>query len=163
MSYSLWPHGLWHTKPPCPSLSPGVCPSSCPLNRWCYPTISSSVVPFSYWLQSFPASGSFQMSQFFSSGGQITGDSASASVLPTNIQGWFPSRLTGLISLQFKRLSRVFSNTTVQKHQFFSALPSLWSTSHITTIIIKLTGIEFLTIEILTLSLVIPRYLKIIF
>ena len=103
----------------------GACSNPCPLSQWCHPTISSSVVPLSH-LQSFPASGSFQMSQYFASGGQSIG--ASVSVLPMNIQDWFPLGLTGLISLQSKRLSRVFSNTTVQKHQFFSAQPSLWST-----------------------------------
>ena len=118
---SLRPHGLQHARLLCPLPSPGVCSNSCPLSRWCYPAISSSVVPFSSRLQSFPASGSFPMSQFFASGGQIIGVSAPASVLPMNIQGWFPSKLTGLISLQSKGLSRVFSNTTVQKHQFFGA------------------------------------------
>ena len=113
VSNSLWPHGLQHTRLPCPSPTPGVYPNSC------HPTISSSVVPFSSHLQSFPASGSFQMSQFFTSGGQGIGVSASASVLPMNIQDWFPLGLTCWISLQSKGLSRVFSNTTVQKHQFF--------------------------------------------
>ena len=112
----------------CPSLSPGVCSKSCPLNQWCHPTISSSVIPFSFCLQSFPTSGSFPMTPLSTSGGQKFG--ASASVLPMNIQGWFPLRLTGLISLLFKGLSRVFSSTTVQKHQFFYAQP-LWSNSHI--------------------------------
>ena len=111
--------------------SPGACSNSCPLSWWCHPTISSSVVPFSPCLQSFPASESFPMSQFFASGGQSIGASASASVLPMTIQGWFPLGLTGLISLLSKGLSRVFSNTTVRKHQFFSAQPSLWSNSHI--------------------------------
>ena len=119
--------GLQHTRLPCPSLSPWACSNSCPLNRRCHPTISSSVVPFSSCLQSFPASGSFPMSQFFTSGGQSIGASASASVLPMNIQDWSPLGWTGLISLQSKGLSRVFSNTTVQKHQFFSAQLSLWS------------------------------------
>ena len=114
-----------------PSLSPRVCSHSCPLSQWCHPTISSSVVPFSSCFQSFPGSGSFPMSQFFASGGQIIGASPSASVLQMNIQGWFPLGLTGLISLKSKRLSRVFSNTTVQKHQFFSIQLSLWSDSHI--------------------------------
>ena len=99
----------------------GACSNSCPSNQWCHPTISSSVIPFSSYLQSFPASGSFPMSQFFALGGQSIGASASASVLPMNIQDWFPLRWTGWISLQSKGLSRVFSNTTVQKHQFFSA------------------------------------------
>ena len=100
-------------------LSPGICSNSCPLSQWCHPTLLSSVAPFSFCPQSLPASGSFPMSQLFTSGGQIIG--ASASVLPMNIQGWFPVGLTGLISLQSKRLSRVFSNTTAQKHQFFGA------------------------------------------
>ena len=105
---------------PCPSPTPGACSNSCPLSRRCHPTISSSVMPFSSCLQSFPASGSFQMSQFFTSGGLSIGASASVSVLPMNILEWFPLGLTGLISLQSKGLSRVLSNTTVQKHQFFS-------------------------------------------
>ena len=121
VSDSLWPHGLQHTRPPCPSPTPEVYSNSCPLSRWCHPTISSSVIPFSSCLRSFPASGSFQMSQFFASGGQSIGVSVSPSVLPMNIQDWFPLGLTGLISLQSKGLSRVFSNTTVQKHQFFGA------------------------------------------
>ena len=102
MSNSLWPHGLQHVRPPCTSPTPGNYWNSCPLSRWCHPTISTSVVPFSSRLQSFPASGSFQMSQFFTSNGQITGDSVSASILSMNIQGWFPLGLTGLISLQSK-------------------------------------------------------------
>ena len=114
-------HGPQHARPPCPSPTPGVYLISCPLSRWCHPTISSSVVRFSSCLKSFPASGSFQMSQFFASGGQSIGVSASASVLPMNIQDWFPLGLTGWISLQSKGLSRVFSNTTVQKHQFFGS------------------------------------------
>ena len=121
MSDSLWPRGLQHARPPCPSPTPRICSNSCPLSRWCHPTISSSVVPFSSCLQSFPASRYFQMSQFFASGGQSVGFSASASVFPMSIQDWFPSGWTGWISLQSKGLSRVFSNTTVQKHQFFSA------------------------------------------
>ena len=125
VSYSMQPHGLQHTRPPCPSPTPGVYPKSCPLSWWCHPTISSSVVPFSSHLQSFPASRSFSMSQFFTSGGQSIGVSASASVLPMNIQDWSPLGWTGWISLQPKGLSRVFSNTTVQKHQFFSAQLSL--------------------------------------
>ena len=133
MSNSLRPHGLQHTRPPCPSPTPGVYPNSCPLSRWCHPTISSSVVPVSSYLQAFPASGSFPMSQLLASGGQSIGVSASTSVLPMNIQDWFPSGWTGWISLQSKGLSRVFSNTTGQKHQFFSALLSLWSNSHIHT------------------------------
>ena len=118
VSDCLWPHGLQHSRPPYPSPTARVYSDSCPLSPWCHPTISSSVYPFSC-LQSFPASGSFQMSQFLTSGGQITGVSASASVFPMNIQDWFPLRWTGSISLQSKGLSRVFSNTTVQKHQFF--------------------------------------------
>ena len=122
---SLRPHGLQHARPSCPSLSPGVCASSCPLSQWCHPTISSSVTPFSSCPQSFPASVSFLMSQPFASGKQSTGASASASVLPINIQDWFPLEWTDWISLQSKGLSRVFSNTTVQKHLFFSAQLSL--------------------------------------
>ena len=113
VSDSLRPHGLQHTRPPCPLATPEVYTNSCPLSRWCHPTISSSVVPFSSRLQSFPASGSFQMSQFLTSGGQSTGVSASASDLPMNIQDWSPLGWTGWISLQSKGLSRVFSNTTV--------------------------------------------------
>ena len=124
MSDSLQPHGLQHARLPCPSPIPGVYSNSCPLSRWCHWTISSSVVPFSSCPQSFPSSGSFQMSQFFISGGQSIGVSASASVLPKNIQDWF-LELTGLIFFQSKGLSRVFSNTTVQKHQFFSTQLSL--------------------------------------
>ena len=120
-------------QPPCSSPTSGVHQNPCPLSRWCHPTISSSVIPFSSHLQSIPASGSFPMSQFFTSGGQSIGASASASVLPMSIQDWFPLGLTGWISLQFKGLSRVFSNTTIQKHQFFSAQLSLWSNSHIHT------------------------------
>ena len=124
-SNSLRPHGLQNTRPPCLSSMPGACSNSCPLSQWCHPTISSSVVPFSSCLQSFPASGSFPRSQFFTSGGQSIGVSASASVLPMNIQGWFPLGLTGWSSLQSKGLSRVLSNTIVKKHQFFSAQLSL--------------------------------------
>ena len=119
MSDSLQPHGLKHIRLLCPLLSPRVCSKSCPLSPWCHPTISSSVLRFSSCLQSFPASGSFQMSQFFTLGGQIIGVSASTSVFPMNIQDWSPLGWTGWISLQSKGLSRVFSNTTVQKHQFF--------------------------------------------
>ena len=122
---SLRPHGLQHARLPCPSPTPGACSNSCPSSQWNHPTISSSVVPFSSCLQSFPASGSFPMSQFFTSGCQSIGASASASVLPMNIQDWFPLGLAGWISLQSKGLSRVFSNTTVQKHQFFGAQLSL--------------------------------------
>ena len=133
MSYSLQPHGLEHARPPCSSPTPRACSNSCPSSQWYHATVSSSVIPFSPCLQSFPASGSFPMSQFFSSGGKSIGVSASTSVLPMNIYDWFPLRLTGWISLQSKGLSRVFSNTTVQKHQFFSAQFSLWSNSHICT------------------------------
>ena len=125
MSDSLRPHGLQHARPPCPPPAPGVNPNSYPFSQWCHPTISSSVIPFSSCLQSFPALGSFQMSQFFTSGGQIIGVSASSSVLPVNIQDWFPLGWTGWISLQSKGLSRVFSNTTIQKHQFFGTQLSL--------------------------------------
>ena len=118
MSNSLWPQGLQHAKLPCPSLSSRVCWNSCPLSQWCYLIISSSAVLFSFYLHSFPASGSFQMSQLFASGSQSTGASASASILPVNIQGWFPLGLTGLVFLQ-SGLLKVFSNSTVQKHQFF--------------------------------------------
>ena len=122
---SLQPQELLHAKLPFPPLSPRVCSNSCPLSQWCYPTISSSVVPFSSCPQSFPASGSFPMSQFLPSGGQCIGTLASASVLPMNIQGWFSLGWTGLISLQSKGLSRVFSSTTIRKHQFFSTQPYL--------------------------------------
>ena len=115
LSDSLWPHGLQHARPPCPSPTPRIYSNSCPLSLWCHPTISSSVVPFSSHLQSFSVSGSFPMSQFFASGGQSIGAPASASVLPMNIRDWFPLGWTGWISLQSKGLSRVFSNTTVQK------------------------------------------------
>ena len=125
MSDSLWSHGLQHTRLPCLSLSPWVCSNSCPLSWWCHPTILSSVTPFSSHLQSFPASGSFPMSWLFAWGGRIIGASASASVLPMNTQDWFPLGWTGWISLQSKGLSRVFSNTTVQKHQFLGAQLSL--------------------------------------
>ena len=131
VSDSLRPHGLQHSRLPCPSPTPRACSNSCPSSQWCHPTISSSVVPLSSCLQSFPVSGSFPMSQFFASGGQNIGASASTSVFPTNIQSWFPLGLTGLMSLQSRGLSRVFSNTIVQKHQFFGAQLSLWSNSHI--------------------------------
>ena len=126
-------HEPQHTRPPCPSSTPGVHPNPCPLSQWCHPTISSSVVAFSSCLQSFPASASFPMSQLFASGGQSIGVSASTSVLPMNIQDWFPLGWAGWISLQSKRLSRVFSNTTVQKHQFFGTQLSSQSNSHIHT------------------------------
>ena len=132
MSDSLRPHGLQHARLRCPSPTPGACSKSCPLSRWCHPTVSFSVVPFSSCLQSWPVSGSFPLSQFFASGGQSIGASASASVLPMNIKGWFPLGWTGWLSWQPKGLSRLF-NTTVQKHQFFSAQLSLQSNSHIHT------------------------------
>ena len=125
MSDSLQPHELKHTRPPCPSPTSGVHPNSCPLSRWCHPAISSSVIPFSSCPQSLPASESFQMSQLFAWGGQSTGVSALASFLPKNTQDWSLLEWTDWISLQSKGLSRVFSNTTVQKHQFFSAQLSL--------------------------------------
>ena len=131
VSDSLQPHGLQYARLLCPSPTPGAYSNSCPSSQWCHPTISSSVIPFSSFLQSFPASGSFPMSQFFTPGGQSIG--VSASVLPINIQGSLPLELTGLISLQSKELSRVFSSTTVWKNQFFSAQLSLWSASHIRT------------------------------
>ena len=138
MSDSLWLHGLQHSlqhiRLPCPLPSPRVCSNSCPLSRWCsLKFISSSVILFSFCLQSFPASGCFPVSQLFTSCGQIIGASASASVLPVNIQGWFPLGLTGWISLQSKGLSIVFPSTTVLKHPFFNAQPSLWSNSHVCT------------------------------
>ena len=132
MCNSLRPHGLQHARPPCLSPTSGVYTNSCPLSWWCHQTISSSVVPFSSWLQPFWVSGSFSTSQFFTSGGQSIGASASASVLPVNIQDWSPLGWTGLISLQSKGLLS-FSNTTIQKHQFFGAQLSLWSNSHIHT------------------------------
>ena len=132
-SDSLRPHEPQHARPPCPSQTPGVYPYSCPLSWWCHLTISSSVIPFSSCLQSFPTSRSFQMSQLLASGGQNTGVSASTSVLPMNTQDWFPLGWTGWISLQSKGLSRVFYNTTVQKHQFFGAQLSSQSNSHIHT------------------------------
>ena len=133
VSKSLQPPGLQHTRLPCPSPSPRVCSNSCPVSQWCHPTFSSFVAPFSFCLQPFPASRSFQMNQLFTSGGQSVGTSASASVLPMNIQVWFPLGLTGLISLLSKGFSRVFSSTTVWMHQFFGAQPFLLSSSHIHT------------------------------
>ena len=127
MSDCLWTHVLQHARFPCLSQARGACWHSCPLSWWCHPTISSSAVPFSSCLRSFPALGSFPMSQLFTSSGQSIGALASASVLPVNIQSWFPLGLTDLMSLQSKGLKRVFSNTTVWKHQFFSPRPSLWS------------------------------------
>ena len=135
VSDSLQPHGLQNTRPPCPSPTPGVYSDSCPLSQWCHRSNSSSVTLFSC-LQSFPASGFVffsPMSWFFTSGGQNIGVSPSASVLPMNIQGWFPLELTALISFLSKGLSRVFSNITVLKHWFFSTQVSLWSNSHIHT------------------------------
>ena len=133
MSDSLWPHELQHTRPPCPSPTPGVHSNSRRSSRWCHPAISSSVIPFFSCPQSLPASQSFPMSQLFAWGGQSTGVSALASVLPKNTQDWSPLEWTDWISLQSKGLSRVFSNTTVQKHQFFSAQPSSQSNSNIHT------------------------------
>ena len=146
MSNSLRPHGLQHTRFLCPLPFPGACSNSCPLSRWCHPTISYSVIPFSSCFQSFLQSGSFLMSQLFASGGQSIGTSASASVLPMNIQGLFPLGWTGWISLQSKGLSVVFSNTTVQKHEFFSIpaffivqLPHPYMTTGITIALTKWT------------------------
>ena len=133
MSDSLQPHGLQHARPPCPSPTPGVHSDSCPLSQRYHPAISSSVVPLSSCPQSLPASESFPMSQLFTWGGQSTGASASASFLSKKFQGWFPSEWTGWISLQSKGLSRVFSNNTVQKHQFFGTQLSLQSNCHIRT------------------------------
>ena len=133
MTNSLRPHRLQHTRLPSPSLSPRVCSNLCPLSQWCHPSISSSVLLFSSCPQSFPASGSFPISWLFASGGQSIRASASASVLPMNIQDWFPLGWTGWISLQSKGLSRMFSSTTVQKHQFFDTQSSLQSNSHTTT------------------------------
>ena len=131
-SDSLQPHGLQHSRLPCPSLSPEVSSNSCPLSQWSHSTISSSVVPFFSCLQSFPTSGSFPDVSSLHQVVKVLESFTSASVPPMNIQDWFPLGLTGLISLQSKGLSRVF-NTTIQKHQFFSAQPSLWSHSHIHT------------------------------
>ena len=133
MSNCLRPHGLQHTRLLCPPLSTRVCSKSCPLNQWCYLIISSSATLFSFCLQYFPASGSFPMSWIFLSSGQSIGDLASASILPMNIQGWYPFWLAFLISLLSKGLSRVFSNTTIQKHQFYGPQPSLWTNSYICT------------------------------
>ena len=133
----LRPHSLQRTRLPCASLSPRVCSNSCPLSWGCHPTILFSVDPFSSCPQSFPASGSFSMSQPFTSGGQRIGTSASASVLPMNIQGWFPLGLTVFISLQSKGPSRVFCSTTIWKYQFFSTQPPLWSNTHTHTWVIQ--------------------------
>ena len=129
----LRPHELQHARPPCPSPTPRVHPDSCPSSQWCHPAISSSVIPFSSCSQSLAATESFPVSQLFAGGGQSTGVSALASFLPKKSQGWSPSEWTGWISLLSKGLSRVFSNTTVQKHQFFGAQLSLLSNSHIPT------------------------------
>ena len=131
MSDSLRPHGLQHARLPCPLLSPGVCSNSCPLSQRCHPTNLSSVIPFFSWLQSFSASGPFPLSRLLTSGSWSIETSPLTSILQMNIQGWFPLGLIGWISWQSKGLSRVFSNTTVQKHQFFGTQPSLWSNSHI--------------------------------
>ena len=133
VSDSLRPHELQHARPPCPSPTPRVHSKSCPSSRWCHPAISSSVVPFSSCPQSLPASGSFPMSQLFAWGGPSIGVSALASLLPMNTQDWSPLGWTGWTSLQSKGLSRVFSNITVQKHQFFGTQPSSQSNSHIHT------------------------------
>ena len=133
VSDSLWPHESQHARPPCPSPTPGVHSNSCPSSRWCHPAISSSVLPFSSCSQSLPASGYFPMSQLFTGGGQNIGVSALASVLPVNTQDWSPLGWNGWISLQSKGLSRVFSNTTGQKHPFFSTQLSSQSNSHIHT------------------------------
>ena len=139
MSNSSWPHGLRHTRLPCPSLSPRVGPRSCLLNWGCHPTVSAL---FSFCLQSFPASGSFPRSQL--SGGQNIGASALASVLPKRIQGWFPLGLTGFISLLSRGLSKVFSSTAIWKYQFFGAQPSLWSSSHICTWLLERPEVQSL-------------------
>ena len=133
VSNSLWPHEVQHARLPCPSPTPGVHSNARPSSQWCHPAISSSVIPFSSCPQSLPASGSFPMSQLFTWAGQSIGVSALASVLPKNTQDWSPLEWTCWISLQSKGLSRVFSNTTVQKHQFFGAQPSSESNSHIHT------------------------------
>ena len=133
VSDSLLPHELQHTRPPCPAQTPRIHSNSCPLSRWCNPAISSSVIPFSSCPQSLPALRSFPMSQLFTWGGQSIGVSALASVLPMNTQDWSPLEWTGWISLQSNGLSKVFSSTTVQKHQFFGTQPSSQSNSHIHT------------------------------
>ena len=137
VSDSLQPHGLQHSRLPCPPLSPGVCSNPCPLSWWCYLTISSFAIPLSFDPQSFPASGSFPMRRLFALGGQSIGDSASASVLPMNIQDWFFLGLTGLISCS-PRDSQEFSSTTVWKHQFFSTQPSLLSNFHSVRVMVPL-------------------------
>ena len=166
ISDSLWPHGLQHTRLHYPSPSPRVCSSSCPLSWWCHPTISSSVVPFSSCPQSFPASGSFPMSQICASGGQSIGASASASALSMNTQGWFPLGLTGCISLQFKGLSRVFSSTIVWRHKFFDAQPFLLSSSYTymnTGKTIALTIQTFVRKVISLLFNMLSKYLSLLF
>ena len=140
MSNSFWPHEQQHARLPCPSPTPGACPNSCPSRWWCHPTISSSVIPFSSYLQCFPGSGSFLMSQFFTSGGQSISLTC-FKVLPMTIQDWFPLGLTVLIALKSKGFSRVFSNIIVQKHQFFSTQLSLWSKSHIHTSVQSLSHV----------------------
>ena len=133
VSDSLWPHESQQARPPCPSPTPRVYPNSCPSSQWCHPALSSTVIPFSSCPQSFPTSGSFPMSQLFTWGGQSIGAAASTSVIPMNNQDWYPLGWTGWISLQSKGLSRVFSNITVQKHQFFGTQLSSQSKSHIHT------------------------------
>ena len=155
MSNSLRPHRLQPSRPPCPSPAPRPCSNSRPLSQWCHPTILSSVIPFSSCLQSFPAWGSFLTNQFFASDGQSIAASASTSVLPMNIQDWFPLGLAGLI-LQFKGLSRVFSKITVQNHQFFDAQPSLWSNSHIQTRLLEKT-------KVLTIQTFVGKVISLIF
>ena len=137
VSDSLQLNGLQHARIPCPSQTPRAYSDSCPLSQWCHPTISPLVIPFSFCLQSFPASGSSTLRQLFVSGGQNIGASASALVLPMNIQGLFPLGLTGLISMKSKGLSRVYASTTILKHQLFNTQPSLWSNSHIHTWILE--------------------------
>ena len=139
VSNSLWPQGLQHARFPCPSSTPGACWNSCPLSQWCHPTILSSVFHLSSCLQLSPVSESFLMHQFFTSGDQSIGVSASASLLPMNTRDWSPLGWTGWISLQSKGLSRVFSSTTVHKHQFFGTQLSLWSNSHIHTWLLEKT------------------------
>ena len=143
MSNFLRPQGLQRSSLLCPLLSHEVCSRSWPLSQWCYLTISSSVIPFSFHFQSFPASGSFPMCQLFTSDGQSIGPSASVSVLPMNIQGSFPLGLTGLISLESKGFSRVFSSTTIWKYQFFGAQPSLWSSFHIHTWLLETCAFDY--------------------
>ena len=143
MSNSLRPHGLQHSRPSCQLPTPRVYSDSSPLSWWCHATISSSVVPFSSRLQSFPALGSFQMSQFFASGGQSIGASASASLFPMNTQAWFSLGMTSLICLWSLRLSRFFSSTTLQKHQFLSAQPYLWYNSQIYTQLLEKPYTDF--------------------